>query len=154
MARFNLADLLSQAEPSIGCLLWSRAKSKAGYGQVWDGSKVLYVHRLVAEFSYGEIPKGMDVMHSCDVRACCNPSHLSIGTRSENMKDASRKGRLLGKPHVSGENHPSSRLTTLQIEEMRKKREQGYKLSELAQIYNYSIAAISKILRGETRTNG
>lgn len=38
---------------------------------------------------------GVDIMHSCDNRLCVNPAHLAIGTRSENMKDAYNKGRII-----------------------------------------------------------
>lgn len=32
-------------------------------------------------------------MHSCDVPECINPEHLSVGTQSDNVQDAIRKGR-------------------------------------------------------------
>jgi DNA invertase Pin-like site-specific DNA recombinase len=36
------------------------------------------------------------VLHRCDVRACCNPHHLFIGTQQDNIRDAAEKGRLSG----------------------------------------------------------
>lgn len=30
----------------------------------------------------------------CEIRACVNPQHLFLGTRSDNLKDAFRKGRI------------------------------------------------------------
>lgn len=42
----------------------------------------------------GPIPDGMLVMHSCDNEWCVNPEHLRAGTNSENLLDASRKGRI------------------------------------------------------------
>jgi hypothetical protein len=153
MARFNLEDLLEKTDKNGECLIWRNARSKAGYGQIWDGKKVVYVHRLIAELALGEIGKGQEVMHSCDVRSCVNPDHLSYGTRKQNMMDASRKGRLIGKRHVIGIEHPSATLTFDQIQSMRAEREQGAKLKELSKKYGISLAAISKIARKETRIN-
>ena len=34
------------------------------------------------------------ILHQCDNPPCLNPSHLFPGSRSDNMKDAARKGRL------------------------------------------------------------
>lgn len=151
--RFNLNDLLAHTTSENGCRVWTRAKSKAGYGQIWDGLSVQYTHRLVAEIVFGSIPPGLDVMHSCDVRACCNPDHLSIGTRKQNMADASERKRLIGRNHVSGESHPSAKMSDADVNLMRALRLQGWKLKDLAQKFNVSIAATSKITRKETRQN-
>lgn len=39
-----------------------------------------------------DVPEGLVVMHSCDNKRCVNPTHLSVGTLSDNTKDATRKG--------------------------------------------------------------
>jgi len=75
-----------------GCWEWKGARA-AGYGRVKLGRQVVSVHRVVAQMVYG-IKRGQDACHRCDNKICCNPEHLFVGTRSDNMKDAARKGRL------------------------------------------------------------
>ena len=82
------------------CILSTYATNNSGYASVWykakwmDKSKRIGHHRAVwMEHNGKEIPEGMVVMHSCDTPRCINPEHLSLGTRSDNMRDAVKKGR-------------------------------------------------------------
>jgi len=52
-----------------------------------------YVHRLAWEIRYGEIPDGIDVLHSCDVKNCINPLHLFLGDDQSNASDKAKKWR-------------------------------------------------------------
>jgi len=56
-----------------------------------------------------DIPDGMVVCHTCDNPKCCNPSHLWLGTNTDNMRDAALKSRLKI-PNNSGEKHGMSML--------------------------------------------
>jgi hypothetical protein len=76
------------------CHLWLGSTGGTGYGKLMVCKMWWQPHRFAWILANGEpIPVGMDVMHSCDTPACCNPAHLSVGTRSQNMKDAVAKGR-------------------------------------------------------------
>lgn len=103
-----------EPEPNSGCLLWDGAL-KNGYGEIRarldsGAYAVLYAHRLAWEFAHGDIPKGLMVLHRCDVKSCCNPDHLFLGTHVDNANDMAMKNRgrssALGLPYgvaVSGE---------------------------------------------------
>ncbi|HEY5411321.1 MAG TPA: HNH endonuclease [Caulobacteraceae bacterium] len=42
---------------------------------------------------FGPIPDGMEVLHWCDVACCVRPTHLWLGTQSDNIRDCVSKGR-------------------------------------------------------------
>lgn len=82
-----------------GCWEWLLGKDRVGYGRlkIQLGSRSAFrfssAHRYAWELWRGPIPDGMNVLHKCDNRACCNPDHLFLGTQQDNMRDMHAKGR-------------------------------------------------------------
>lgn len=81
------------------CWPWTGRKNTRGYGQVYVGGgraneKREVAHRIAWRFTFGPIPDGLLVCHHCDNPPCVNPEHLFLGTMSDNIRDASAKGRL------------------------------------------------------------
>lgn len=80
---------------SNGCWLWTGALCGKGYGQfTFPGGR--RAHRAAWAMFHGQIPKGMQVLHNCDVMRCVNPDHLFLGTHQDNMTDMKAKGRRKG----------------------------------------------------------
>lgn len=77
--------------PWSGCWLWDGEVLK-GYGTHRLDNKQRPVHRLAWEEANGPIPKGLFVCHHCDVKLCCNPDHLFLGTAKDNATDLYNKG--------------------------------------------------------------
>ena len=69
------------------CLIWTGYTTDRGYGQIWDGSRRVRVHRWAYEQANGPIPEGMDIDHICGNRLCCEASHLRVATRKQNMEN-------------------------------------------------------------------
>jgi hypothetical protein len=78
------------------CWLWTASTTTFGYGVIGRGGKgggFVNAHRLSWQIHFGDIPKGLCVLHRCDVPACVRPDHLWLGTKKENSLDAVAKGR-------------------------------------------------------------
>jgi hypothetical protein len=72
------------------CWPWVGNTVSLGYGQLslyGRPSTPIRSHRAVWEQVNGPIPEGMVVRHTCHNRACCNPGHLVLGTRYQNVQD-------------------------------------------------------------------
>lgn len=80
-------------DENSGCWEWTGNPRENGYCRSTFNRVCEYVHRMSYKAFVGEIPEGMDVMHLCDNRRCCNPSHLDVGSRLKNMRDAVSKNR-------------------------------------------------------------
>lgn len=69
-----------------GCWLWTRSKSRDGYGWASLDDKTWQAHRLIYVLLRGNPPDGLVLDHLCRVRHCVNPEHLEPVTPRENLK--------------------------------------------------------------------
>jgi hypothetical protein len=78
----------SKVKKTASCWLWTGYIDQRGYGKMWRfPQKAALVSRVSWELHNGPIPEGMNVLHRCDNPKCIRPSHLYLGTQSENMRD-------------------------------------------------------------------
>jgi plasmid maintenance system antidote protein VapI len=139
-----------------GCWEWQATCTRGpdgGYGVFYaedPGHKKkrnMPAHRWSYLHHHGPIPPGMIVMHTCDQRGCVNPKHLQLGTLRDNALDMVRKNRWGG---PSGEGHFNTKLTSRQVEEIRRRYAAGEAYQhQLAQEYGVRQSTIGRIVRGE-----
>ncbi len=79
-----------------GCLLWIGANTGNGYGQFWAAGRLHLAHRWAYERWVGQIPDGLQIDHTCNVRNCVNPQHLEAVTSQENWHRAIARGVIPG----------------------------------------------------------
>lgn len=91
-------------ERANGCLEFAGAR-QGEYGKISINGKVYKTHRLAWVLSFGDIPEGLLVCHSCDNPPCCNPAHLFLGTVTDNNRDRETKGRGVHLNHHKNKTH-------------------------------------------------
>ena len=131
------------------CWLWGGRKDARGYGRYGKQGPNTYPHRVAWRLTNGEIPDGLEVAHRCDVRNCCNPSHLFLATHEENMADCANKARS-----THGERNWNAILTADQVREIRAKyvkvNRRKTNIRQLAAEYGISMGAACSIVTGRT----
>ena len=80
------------------CWIWLGATTHNGYGNFqclsWRHEAAsTRAHRIAWELEHGAPPAEVLVLHHCDNRKCARPSHLFLGTASDNSTDMAIKGR-------------------------------------------------------------
>ncbi|MGE3598815.1 MAG: HNH endonuclease [Dehalococcoidia bacterium] len=136
----------SSAGPDA-CWEWTRSRIHDGYGRFWDTKRMWRAHRFAWTITHGDIPDGIVVLHKCDNPPCCNPSHLALGTTSDNNWDKVHKGRFQDQ---RGERNPYAKLTADDVRAIREALKGGESQSSIATRHNVSQSNISFIALGKS----
>lgn len=130
-----------------GCWEYTGALNNVGYGLVHHGKKLRTVHRVSYEVYIGDIPPGLFVLHTCDVRNCYNPAHLYAGTQTQNMNDMRSRGRDRSGICLNhfGEKHPRAILSNATARAI--KHAEG-KASDVARDFGVRRAMVYSIRNG------
>lgn len=101
------------------CWLWTGALNSKGYGSFSIKGSGVSSHKISWALGKNDgilSDSKSHVMHSCDVRSCVNPKHLSVGTPLDNTRDAIAKGRnvirIPSQEETCKRGHPRTRENT------------------------------------------
>jgi hypothetical protein len=142
------------------CWNWLAGVSKYGYGKLRvkvDGQwKIMASHRLSYMIHRGDIPEGVNVLHSCDNPPCVNPEHLFLGTQLDNVKDMHEKGRDNNQRKgprrtllLHGVENYLRKLTEADVVEIRTRKGLGQTAASMASDYLVSKSTIERVLNGK-----
>jgi len=127
------------------CWNWTASLDSYGYGQIGINGRLVLSHRISYELSFGKIPKGISILHTCDNRRCIRPQHLYSGTQFDNMRDMVLRGR---RADTRGEKNPHSKITSKEILKIRRLYAKGDTTHhKLADMFGLSYGYISYIIR-------
>lgn len=88
-----------------GCLEFTGQRNNHGYGRFevtrgrirrGRGGKSRRLRILAHRLAYAltaPLADDQKLLHSCDNPPCCDPTHLTPGTQTQNMRDAAARGR-------------------------------------------------------------
>jgi DNA-binding NarL/FixJ family response regulator len=136
------------SKDAAGCWLWRAGTKGGGYGAFWLHGALRGAHRASLYLYKGApLDTPLDAMHSCDTPGCVNPDHLSYGTRTQNMRDASQKGRTVRVADWRGVRNPRAKLSDDQRVEVERLIELGTAKKLIAQQFGLSAVRIQQIAR-------
>lgn len=123
------------------CTKWKGCTCN-GYPLIWYNGKLVRASHILWKRKHGVIPKGLDILHTCDNPTCLNLKHLYPGTDKQNRQDCIKRDRL-----------PCAKLKVADVLSIRKSFHNrptgmsGRRFSILtAPIFNVSVAAIKHVV--------
>lgn len=131
-----------------GCFLWIKSVDKNDYGMIHlphKKRKGNRAHRYSYELFKGDIPKGLCVLHKCDIPSCVNPDHLFLGTNRDNNIDKVSKNR-----QPQGTRTNKAKLTEEIVSNIKPELISGIYYKVLSKKYNIGNNAIYNIMKGKT----
>lgn len=135
------------------CWIWTGCVMSNGYGSITDRARAtrspsVLVHRLSWELAYGDVPRGLCVLHRCDVRVCVRPDHLFLGTLADNCRDRTAKGRT-----AKSEDNRHAKLRPEDVISIRAAAREGCSERILARRYGVNHSTIHRIATRQSWTD-
>jgi HNH endonuclease len=127
------------------CWVWTGSQNNTHWHGQWRNAAggIELTHRASWRLLKGAIPEGACVLHRCDNPVCVNPSHLFMGSQSDNAHDMWNKGRAKPKANL-GASHGMSKVTEEIVLAIRASSESGVALAKKYGIRPTTVCDIRK----------
>lgn len=128
------------------CLIWPYTRTKKGYPQIYNGSRMAIVSRILCEDVYGSPPTpDHQAAHSCGNGrgGCVTKGHMSWKTPAQNEED-----KLVHGTFGRGGHHSQSKLTEKEAREILSLKGRETQIA-IASKYGVSRVTVSDIHRGK-----
>lgn len=130
------------------CWLWKGTRDRYGYGQFSIWNHPYRAHRVAYWLWNAKwFAPSVKLRHSCDVRNCCNPTHLIPGTQADNMRD--RRLREGYRTMAKGARHGLAKLNDEHVRAIRAEAPYAGVVRDLAGRYGVTQAQIGRIRSGK-----
>lgn len=128
------------------CWNWTASHTRYGYGAFGIRDKWFLSSRISFFYAHPDKDQSLEVLHTCDNRACVNPRHLYCGTQQQNIQDAVVRNRI-----ATGVRLPHCVLSDQDIRDIRAAHKKGTSQSHLSRQFGVTSGHVSQILSGKTR---
>jgi hypothetical protein len=145
MSRDGIKKAIQYYIDSNGCwICTSHAKSKSGYPITAVNRVSTTIVRYLAKLKYPDLPSYIHVLHKCNNPECINPTHLELGTHTDNMHYRKECGRYADASKANNNNSKLSNEEILAIREAYKTIKTTHR--KLAYLFGVSKTQITRIL--------
>jgi hypothetical protein len=151
----ELLDLIRRRcrlDEDTACWHWRGAVNDQGYPVVFDSARKRNVRARTAIFArlHGGVGHRRFVTLTCGERACLNPAHMRLETRSQYMRRSVKHKSADVVARMQTSRRRNAKLTLDRAREIRRTRnETSETLQTIATRYNVSRALVSQIIRNQ-----
>lgn len=128
------------------CWPWTGYTKDSGHGLTTYRGMPIHASRKAWILANGFISGALCVNHKCDNALCCNPAHMYLGTRQDNMVD--HWGKVPA--HERGGSLPHN-LAPNQVRYILALRRHGKTLKETSELSGHSLGTIMRVVTENRR---